>query len=1189
MPGERLNLLARRAAETVEHEEWPLALLVYEELVAQLPHDPKVHFNKGLVHVKLAQFDQARVEFQTALQLKADYTWAQEALQNVDTELRRRNPTAPTPTTRDAVTLPPTPAIVALEGPLPAAQRLAVGRALIDDAIAEMETTQDLMRFANNQLLLEGRLARSIEFGLSIIRDTYNTTPSEESRSSLSEAATILGDIWSRIARGKKELLGITVNDTAATRYRQDYTRAEMTTNRFLAEALTAQDNAHARFVLGQFREICLQQPDEAMAEYAKVVLLDAEGPYGLSATQRMVHLKIEGHHLDPPPVTTWGSLLISAGQAALKTVLAQMTHTSDLMQDAAHQGLLEGRLAREVELALTTMREGLAINNSPEARGAIAAGLTLLGEHWVRIAQGRKQQMTNTHNPAVAARFADDLARAEMTAERYLHEALSLVNSPAGHIQLGILHHRCRGNYTQAVEEFRYAIASDPDGDAGMDAATHLMQLSSEGHLPGGLPVDEWPTIFTHVGQAAINHVLRNLVTTDDIIQDADQLQIAFEGPFAQNLNSGLYTLRAVLKTHPAPELTTSIAHTLAEVANIWSRIARGKQGRLDASQDSMHTRYEQEYRRAVEATESLAGESLGIAQTALANYALGAYLAIHDASRAAAHDALCQAILLDIDGPIAIQATQELVRLMDAGYEITPPATDAWGELLLRAGHAFIASALATLEHTGDFVRDTVNQGLLEGPLAKDIDQGLATLRKAIAVTQPTQARCAIARTLADLGAIWCEIAQGRKIQLSQAVPGPAFEKILEDSQRAEQVTERYLTESLALSDTSTARYALGLFRIHCQGKTVEAADEFRRAITLNPYGDYSARALTHLARISMEGHTAELLDGEYWSPLLLSVGRSLIANALAAIPRTGDLSRDAAQQVALENALSPDITLGIELLEEALEVSPTHEVREGVSLQIAELGAVWVRIAQGRRAQLTGNSPEMLTRTREELTRAEQMAEQMLVNALAAYDTAPARLALGQFRATCQERYADAAQEFRQAVHLDPSGPVGMQAAKLFLLQEAQGQTHNIESKAPGVDGDLAETAQPTSETFTLIEDIERQTTIRLGSDEDSSRVNTTDASRRAQQVSGQKKGPCYIATACYGDYNHPNVRILRRFRDECLYPTPLGRTFIACYYTLSPSLAARLEGQTWLTRVVRRFVLDPLVSRLQQKRR
>jgi hypothetical protein len=53
-------------------------------------------------------------------------------------------------------------------------------------------------------------------------------------------------------------------------------------------------------------------------------------------------------------------------------------------------------------------------------------------------------------------------------------------------------------------------------------------------------------------------------------------------------------------------------------------------------------------------------------------------------------------------------------------------------------------------------------------------------------------------------------------------------------------------------------------------------------------------------------------------------------------------------------------------------------------------------------------------------------------------------------------------------------------------------------------------------------------------------------------------------CFIATAAFGSYDHPAVRILRTFRDEFLAKLPGGRSAIAAYYAAGPTLASAIEG-------------------------
>jgi hypothetical protein len=74
-------------------------------------------------------------------------------------------------------------------------------------------------------------------------------------------------------------------------------------------------------------------------------------------------------------------------------------------------------------------------------------------------------------------------------------------------------------------------------------------------------------------------------------------------------------------------------------------------------------------------------------------------------------------------------------------------------------------------------------------------------------------------------------------------------------------------------------------------------------------------------------------------------------------------------------------------------------------------------------------------------------------------------------------------------------------------------------------------------------------------------------------------------CFVATAAFGDYDAPEVVILRRFRDESLCKTAMGRTFITVYCTLSPPLAAVISRSEVLRRFVRKALLQPTISLLR----
>lgn len=70
-------------------------------------------------------------------------------------------------------------------------------------------------------------------------------------------------------------------------------------------------------------------------------------------------------------------------------------------------------------------------------------------------------------------------------------------------------------------------------------------------------------------------------------------------------------------------------------------------------------------------------------------------------------------------------------------------------------------------------------------------------------------------------------------------------------------------------------------------------------------------------------------------------------------------------------------------------------------------------------------------------------------------------------------------------------------------------------------------------------------------------------------------------CYIATMVYGDYDHPQVLVLRDFRDSVLRKSMLGRAFIRFYYRYSPTWVKHLKGHKKFNAVIR-SILDKFIK-------
>lgn len=76
-------------------------------------------------------------------------------------------------------------------------------------------------------------------------------------------------------------------------------------------------------------------------------------------------------------------------------------------------------------------------------------------------------------------------------------------------------------------------------------------------------------------------------------------------------------------------------------------------------------------------------------------------------------------------------------------------------------------------------------------------------------------------------------------------------------------------------------------------------------------------------------------------------------------------------------------------------------------------------------------------------------------------------------------------------------------------------------------------------------------------------------------------GGDGGGCYIATMVYGDYNHPQVMVLRGFRDDVLQKNPIGRAFVRFYYKYAPTWVEHLKDKKRINNFIR-TTLDSFIK-------
>lgn len=91
-----------------------------------------------------------------------------------------------------------------------------------------------------------------------------------------------------------------------------------------------------------------------------------------------------------------------------------------------------------------------------------------------------------------------------------------------------------------------------------------------------------------------------------------------------------------------------------------------------------------------------------------------------------------------------------------------------------------------------------------------------------------------------------------------------------------------------------------------------------------------------------------------------------------------------------------------------------------------------------------------------------------------------------------------------------------------------------------------------------------------------------VKTTTGNIHVERQSSR----CYVATATYDDAYHPNVVILRDFRDRYLQKSFFGKCFIYAYYSVGPYVAY-FPSHSGMIKGLSKKMLDQVVLKIVRK--
>jgi hypothetical protein len=153
-------------------------------------------------------------------------------------------------------------------------------------------------------------------------------------------------------------------------------------------------------------------------------------------------------------------------------------------------------------------------------------------------------------------------------------------------------------------------------------------------------------------------------------------------------------------------------------------------------------------------------------------------------------------------------------------------------------------------------------------------------------------------------------------------------------------------------------------------------------------------------------------------------------------------------------------------------------------------------------------------------------------------------------------------------------------GMCVSEINKLQERFANTYDNATKVAALLR-LKERVNEAWDVTTTIGSMDLRQDFRTGYTQNRSSLSNLKTQLAAINTGGGRSNGgssdssgCYIATMAYGDYDHPQVMILRQFRDEVLDKSAFGKWFIKTYYHYSPRLVERLKNKRTLNSIIRK---------------